>query len=76
MSFMKLQILILAVGVAVSAGAVGAELHRAGSAAAVIQPVGSTIATTQSSPRQPLTSSSKISFSGVRPAIKGGSGDD
>lgn len=76
MSFMKLQILILAVGVAVSAGAVGAELHRAGSAAAVIQPVGSTTAATASSPRQPLTSSSKISFSSVRPTLKGGSGDD
>jgi hypothetical protein len=73
---MKLQVLILAIGVAVSAGAVGAELHRAASVATVTQVTGAPITASQSALQQPLTSSSKITISGARPTIKGGSGDD
>ena len=76
MRLMKLHVLVLAFGVAVSAGAVSAELHRASASATVIQPVGATIASTQSSPQQPITSTSKISISSVRSTIEGGSGDD
>ena len=73
---MKLQVFILAIGVAVSAGAVSAELHRAATVAAVTQVAGAPIAASQSALQQPLTTSSKITISGARPTIKGGSGDD
>ena len=73
---MKLQVFILAIGVAVSAGAVGAELHRAASVAAVSGVSATPITASQSALQQPLTSTSKITISGARPAIKGGSGDD
>lgn len=73
---MKLQVFILAIGVALSAGAVGAELHRAANLATVSGVVGNPIAASQSALQQPLTTSSQITLSGVRPTIKGGSGDD
>ena len=73
---MKLQVFILAIGIAVSAGAVGAELHRAASVATIAQVTGTPITASQSGLQQPLTTSSKITITGGRPAIKGGSGDD
>ncbi len=74
---MKLQVFILAIGVALSAGAVSAEMHRAASVTSIVQTGGSTIAVAQTPLQQPaVTPKSKISISGARPSVKGGSGDD
>lgn len=73
---MKLQIFILAFGIAISAGAVGAEVHRAASVSTVSQVVGTQAAVTQPSLKQAAKAGPKVAVSTVRPAIKGGSGDD
>jgi hypothetical protein len=73
---MKLQITLLAVGIAISAGAVGAEFNRAANVAAPQTSSNTTVVASQSSFQQPITSNSKVTLSGLRPAIKGGSGDD
>jgi len=73
---MKLQITLLAVGIAVSAGAVGAELNRAANVASPLPSSSTTIVASQSALQQPITTTSKVSITGARPAIKGGSGDD
>ena len=73
---MKLQVALLAVGIAVSAGAVGAEFHRAANVASVTQISGATTVASQSSLKQTITASSKVSISTSKPTIKGGSEDD
>ncbi len=73
---MKLQVTLLAVGIAVSAVAVGAEFNRAASVASPQLTSNTTTVASQSSLAQPITSTSKVTLSGLRPAIKGGSGDD
>ena len=73
---MKLQVSILVIGIALSAGSVSAELHRSASVASATQTAGTTTVASQSSLKQSITTTSKVSLSGVRPSIKGGSGDD
>lgn len=84
---MKLQILILAVGVAVSAGAVTAELNRVPSSSPATQITSTQVAISQSSPTrsttstpisvpqtapaQPITKVSAVLLSGAKPSIVG-----
>ena len=73
---MKLQVALLAVGIAVSAGAVGAEFNRAANVASATSITSTTTVAAQSSLQQPITSTSKVSISNTKPTIKGGSEDD
>ena len=73
---MKLQVTLLVVGIAVSAGAVGAEFNRAANVASITQLSGATTVASQSSLNQSITSTSKVTISSTKPSIKGGSEDD
>lgn len=77
---MKLQIFILAIGIAVSAGAVEAELNRASHSAITSQSVSAPISASQSSLKQsttPAATTTPTLLNGVKPSIKGGNlGDD
>jgi|GEM_PF-3247529 hypothetical protein len=73
---MKLQIALLAVGVAVSAGAVGAELNRAANVASPMPSSSTSVVASHASLQQPITSTSKVTLTSLRPSVKGGSEDD
>ena len=73
---MKLQVTLLAVGIALSAGAVGIELNRSANVTSITQPATGAISASQSSLKQSATSSQASTLSSSRPIIKGGSGDD
>ena len=74
---MKLQIFILAIGIAVSAGAVEAELNRASHSAITTQTVSAPISASQTSLKQTITPAAPALLTGAKPSIKGGlSGDD
>lgn len=73
---MKLQIFILAIGVAASAGAVSAELHRAASTTSVVQTATAPIAAAQSALKQSVSTTPSTLSIGVKPSIKGGVGGD
>ena len=73
---MKRHIGILAVGIALSAGAVSAELHRSAVANSVPSIAVAPAAAQQSLLKQPITNASKISITATRPTIKGAGGGE
>ena len=73
---MKLQVALLAVGLFVSAGAVGAEFTRAAHVASVSTSSSTTISANQSSLKQSTPTTSSTITLGAKPSIKGGVGED
>lgn len=73
---MKLQIGILAIGIALSAGAVSAELHRSALSQSAPSLSVAPIAGTQSSIQKPIASGSKISINRTRPSINNGANNE
>jgi len=73
---MKRHIGILALGIALSAGAVSAELHRSAVANSVPSIIVATATSPQSLLKQPITNASKISTPATRPTIKGAGGGE
>jgi hypothetical protein len=73
---MKLQAGLLAIGIAMSAGAVTAELHRSALSHSAPSLSGAPIAGTQSSLKKPITNGSKISNNTTRPSITGGASSE
>jgi len=69
---MKRHIGILAIGIALSAGAVSAELHRSAVANSVPSIAVAPAAAQQSLLKQPIPNASKISITATRPTITGG----
>ena len=72
---MKLQVALLAVGLFVSVGAVGAEMNRAANVASSTTVSTQSAVSTTSSALVTHATTSSINLS-VKPSIKGGSSDD
>ncbi len=73
---MKLQAALLAVGLFVSVGAVGAEMNRASHVNSGSSAVASSVAATQASVQLPSKASASTITLGAKPSIAGGSGED
>ena len=72
---MKLQVALLAVGLFVSVGAVGAELNRAANVSSISVASSNTVSVAKSSLSQGTASTSTATL-GAKPSIAGGLGDD
>jgi hypothetical protein len=73
---MKRHIGILAIGIALSAVAVSAEVHRSAVSHSVPSLSGTTAIASQSSLKEPITTTSTVSITPTRPTIKGGAGNE
>ena len=73
---MKLQAALLAVGLFVSVGAVGAEMNRAAHVNSGSSTVASSVSASQTSVQRPAKASPSTSSLGAKPSIAGGVGED
>jgi hypothetical protein len=73
---MKLQAALLAVGLFVSVGAVGAEMNRAAHVNSGSSAVASSVSATQASVQLPSKTSAATITLGAKPSIAGGGGED
>ncbi len=73
---MKLQAALLAVGLFVSVGAVGAEMNRAAHVNSGSSVVASSVSATQASVQLPSKASASTITLGTKPSIAGGGGED
>ena len=73
---MKLQAALLAVGLFVSVGAVGAEMNRAAHVASAGTASSATVVANQSSLKQTAPTTTSLISRGAKPSIAGGTGED
>ena len=73
---MKLQEALLAVGLFVSVGAVGAEMNRAAHVNSGSSTVASSVSASQTSVQIPSKASTSTILLGAKPSIAGGVGED